>query len=180
MLADPFGKRFVASQSIMPGQGRVKFLVEVCDPSEAEAFAYSINGVVVSDFYTPQYFDPVKNPAVRYSYTGAVKAPRQVLKGGYLSWMVPETTEWFQATFFGPKLVFKKLGKLSMSGGKSWREIIDASTTEPVKKIFAPKEKLTAAALLSTAFSTPVIERASNAWAEQLEADIAALEKSHK
>ena len=36
MLADPFGNRLVPGQSPKPGQGRVEFLVEVCDPSEAE------------------------------------------------------------------------------------------------------------------------------------------------
>ena len=34
MLADPFGNRLVAAQSVKPGQGRVRYLVEVCDPSE--------------------------------------------------------------------------------------------------------------------------------------------------
>ena len=32
MLADPFGRRLVAGESPVRGQGRVKFLVEVCDP----------------------------------------------------------------------------------------------------------------------------------------------------
>src|SRR5215468_8117983 len=79
MLVDPFGNRLVAGQSPKPGQGRVEFLVEVCDPSEAAAFAYTINGITVSDFYSPAYFDPVVNAAVRYSFTGALKKPRQVL-----------------------------------------------------------------------------------------------------
>jgi hypothetical protein len=34
MLADPFGNRLVAGRSPKPGQGRVNFLVEVCDPCE--------------------------------------------------------------------------------------------------------------------------------------------------
>src|SRR6476620_2401805 len=34
MLADPFGNRLVAGKSLKAGQGRVEFLVEVCDPSE--------------------------------------------------------------------------------------------------------------------------------------------------
>ncbi len=33
MLADPFGDRFVTSDSLIPEQGRVAYLVEVCDPS---------------------------------------------------------------------------------------------------------------------------------------------------
>jgi len=76
MLADPFGRRMVAGPSPKPDQGRVKFLVEVCDPSEAENFAYSVNGVTVSDFYTPHYFDPVASPQTRYSFTGVITEPR--------------------------------------------------------------------------------------------------------
>jgi hypothetical protein len=96
MLADPSGNRTQAGNSAANGQGRVEFLVEVCDPSEAVQFAYSANGVLVSDFYTPNFFDPVAAPGVRYSFTGAITEPRQVLDGGYLSWFDPETEHLFQ------------------------------------------------------------------------------------
>jgi len=100
MLADPFGRRTVAGPSPKQSQGRVKFLVEVCDPCEADEFAYTVNGIKVSDFYTPKYFDPVTS-GERYSFSGAVKEPRQVLKGGYLSWYHPPTKSWWQRTWFG-------------------------------------------------------------------------------
>src|SRR5262245_8723229 len=61
MLADPFGSRVIAGDSIKSGQGRVEYLVEVCDPSEAAEFGYTVNGVLLSDFYTPAYFDPVSS-----------------------------------------------------------------------------------------------------------------------
>src|SRR5262245_53403794 len=35
MLVDPSGNRIAAGDSVKPGQGRVNYLVEVCDPSEA-------------------------------------------------------------------------------------------------------------------------------------------------
>jgi hypothetical protein len=101
MLGDPFGRRMVAAESVIPGQGRVQYLVEVCDPSEGAAFAYSINNITVSDFYTPHFFDPVGSGGVRYSFTNAIKHPREVLPGGYLSWYVPKTREWWQRTWFG-------------------------------------------------------------------------------
>jgi hypothetical protein len=101
MLADPFGRRTVAGESPVKGQGRVNFLVEVCDPCEAASCAYTINGIQVSDFYTPNYFDPMPSDGVRYSYTGKLKEPRQVLKDGYLSWYVPSTKKWWQRNWFG-------------------------------------------------------------------------------
>jgi hypothetical protein len=79
MLVDPSGNRTAAGDSVKPGQGRVEFLVEVCDPSEAAQFGYAINGVLVSDFYTPEYFDPIAANGVRYSFVGAITKPRQVL-----------------------------------------------------------------------------------------------------
>ena len=51
MLVDPFGNRLVAGDSPKADQGRAQFLVEACDPSEDAQFAYTVNGVVVSDFY---------------------------------------------------------------------------------------------------------------------------------
>jgi hypothetical protein len=98
MLVDPFGNRLIASDSIKKGQGRVKYLVEVCDPSEDASFGYSVNGVLLSDFYTPHFFDPVHSSATRYSFTGAIKQPREIKKGGYLSWYDPQTKKWWQAT----------------------------------------------------------------------------------
>ena len=139
MLADPFGNRLVAGNSPKRGQGRVNFLVEVCDPSEDQQFAYTVNGVTVSDFYTPHFFDPVSESSVRYSYTGAVKGPRTILQGGYLSWGVLETNEWFQMIWFDTaKPVFRSLGVLSGTG--SLRATIDRLTPTPLKTTKLPTE----------------------------------------
>ena len=96
MLVDPFGSRFVPGDSPMPDQGRVNFLLEACDPSEGAQFGYTVNNLLVSDFYTPNYFDPVQSSGVRYSFTGAITEPRQVLRGGYLSWQEPISKHFFQ------------------------------------------------------------------------------------
>ena len=56
MCADPYGNRLVTARAVKPGQGRVEYLVEVCDP--CEAVSYEIDGVAVSDFYTPQFLRP--------------------------------------------------------------------------------------------------------------------------
>jgi predicted chitinase len=131
MLVDPFGRRMVAGDAPADsGQGRVSYLVEVCDPCESATFAYSSNGIRVSDFYTPAFFDPVAANGVQYSFTGALKGPRQVLQGGYLSWQDPETGIWWQATKFnGDQQVIRRLGQLDLSGGTSARSAVDALTT---------------------------------------------------
>jgi len=148
MLGDPFGNRLVAGKSPKQGQGRVNFLVEVCDPSEDRQFAYTVNGVTVSDFYTPHFFDPVAAPSVRYSYTGALTKPRTILRGGYLSWVVPQTNEWFQMVWFNTaKPVFRSLGVLSGKMTGSLRATIDRLTPTPLETTtLAPKSPLLAAA----------------------------------
>lgn len=129
MLADPFGNRLVAGNSPKKKQGRVEFLVEVADPSEDAAFGYTVNGILVSDFYTPNFFDPVKAAGVRYSFTGAITAPRQVLKGGYLSWHDPVSNHWWQLTYFGKK-AYRDLGVLGQLKG-NLRATIDSMTPLP-------------------------------------------------
>jgi hypothetical protein len=146
MLADPFGNRLIAGDSPKTDQGRVEFLVEVCDPSEGAEFGYSVNGIVLSDFYTPNYFDPVQSAGVRYSYTGAITEPRQVLRGGYLSWHEPVSDHWWQEVFFDGSSEFRDLGTIDDSTG-SLRTAIDRRTTvEAFKSMVKNKRELVSAA----------------------------------
>ena len=132
MLADPFGNRLVPGPSPKPGQGRVEYLVEVCDPSEAPQFGYTVNDVLMSDFYTPRFFDPVKAAGTRYSFTGAITAPRTILKGGYISWHDPVSDHWWQQTWFrGNKPTFRDLGIFDMAKHGALRAWIDGSTDHP-------------------------------------------------
>jgi hypothetical protein len=138
MLVDPWGNRMVAGDSPKGDQGRAQFLVEPCDPSEDASFAYTVNGVLVSDFYTVRFFDPVAAPGARYSYTGAIQRPRQVLQGGYLSWLDVASNEWWQETWFsGNAPAFRNLGALNARDG-SFRSQIDRLTWEETQKAISP------------------------------------------
>jgi len=139
MLADRFGNRVVSSLSPDDNTTRVEILVEVCDPSEDSKFSYTIDGVVVSDFYTPSYLDPLTAPGVRYGFTSALTKARQVLKGGYISYHDLSSDHWFQITFFGTKPEVVDLGILSTSGGQSIRAQIDRMTRVPVLERGLPK-----------------------------------------
>jgi hypothetical protein len=61
--------------------------VEACDPCEANNYGYQIQGTLVSDFITPHFYDSVETPGSPYSFTGAIKRPRQILPGGYISFV---------------------------------------------------------------------------------------------
>jgi hypothetical protein len=112
MLVDPQGNLTRAGDSLKSGQGRVEYLIEVCDPCQDSRFAYSVNSVLVSDFYTPQYFDPVKSSSVRYSFSGQVRGPHEVLDGGYLSWFDPKTRHLFQLQVDGKKQTIADKGEV--------------------------------------------------------------------
>jgi hypothetical protein len=132
MLADPFGNRLVSGDSPNPKRpGRVDFLVEICDPCEKPDFGYTVNGIRVSDFYTPRYFDPAQpsmpHPA-RYDFMGHITEPRQVLPQGYLSWREGDG-EWFQELYFGKKPQFRPIGKFDKSAG-SLRTWIDSTSAQ--------------------------------------------------
>lgn len=174
MLADPFGNRLIAGPSIKTGQGRVNYLVEVSDPSEASEFGYTVNDLVMSDFYTPAFFDPVTASGVRYSFTGALTKPREVLKGGYLSWHEPVTDMWWQATFFGAKLTFRNLGRIDASKG-SLRSQIDAKSGRDSIKFMQPKRNLL---LTAAAKRTTSGNRSSCSRATSLRAQIEVLRKA--
>jgi len=151
-------------------QKRVEYLVEVCDPSEAAPFGYTVNDVPVSDFYTPSYFDPVFAPGVRYSFTGAIKKPRQVLRGGYVSWHNPVDDHWYQLTWFsGSKPRLRDLGVFSASS-RSTREMIDIATKTP-RNTGKVKLKSAFQALTASAGAIP----SSAGKAHYLELEIATL-----
>ena len=129
MLADPQGTLTRAGNSLKHGQGRVEYLIEVCDPCQASKFAYTVNSVMVSDFYTPQYFDPVKSGSVRYSFTGQIRGPREVLDGGYLSWFDPTTKHLFQLQVDGKKKTIADMGEVPL-GAMSLRALSDSVSTD--------------------------------------------------
>jgi hypothetical protein len=171
MLVDPFGSRFVAGDSPMPDQGRVNFLVEACDPSEGAKFGYTVNNLLVSDFYTPHYFDPVQSTGVRYSFTGAITEPRQVLQGGYLSWQEPISRRFFQERRIETaEPDFKDLGLLTGGGSLTPREFIDRATDRFTQ---AAMQAGKTSALMASNLSSDKLDQAmvsqAKRWEEMLE-----------
>jgi|HubBroStandDraft_2_1064218.scaffolds.fasta_scaffold54159_2 hypothetical protein len=136
MLVDPNGNRLQPSTSIEIKNGKIvdgtdqfAYLVEACDPCEADNYAYPIQGVAVSDFLTPHFYDPMVTPGTRYSFTGAIKAPREILPGGYISWVNQETDEIQQLLWVDtskpPEIV-----NLGSASGLSLREWVDNRMAE--------------------------------------------------
>jgi hypothetical protein len=94
MIADPFGNRLIAAAAPGESDRRVNYLLEVCDPCLSTW--YPVNGVPVADFYTPRYFDPVRTDGTRYSFTGEIWHPLQILENGYVTWIDPADSGLYQ------------------------------------------------------------------------------------
>ena len=133
MAHDPTGNNKHTAQAIQlvngqvhSAKGKVDYLVEICDPCEGPDHAYRIDGITVSDFYTPHYFDAAPTAGRQYSFTGAVKQPRQVLKGGYLCWYNPRLNKMQMLRHLArdrePRIHTFNIGA---PGKQSLREMID-------------------------------------------------------
>ena len=109
MLVDPSGNRLQAGPLLdaavhlgLP-QHHVQYIVEVCNPVEDGQYGYQINGVLVSDFFTPNFYDPASSGGVRYDFVGALSGPREVVTNGYISWLDPVGGDAMQLqNFLGP------------------------------------------------------------------------------
>lgn len=115
MIVNPYNNAYYVMPSFCPRQNDVLYSVEVCDPVSTEAQAYVIDGLLVSDFVTPRYFDP--DPAaiagVKYSFRGNADGPLgmaiaksrtkasggyAVAPGGYQNWQTLDEKEHWRAT----------------------------------------------------------------------------------
>jgi hypothetical protein len=129
MIADPFGNRLIAAA--LPGDParRANYLVEVCDP--CLSIFYPVNGVPVSDFYTPQYFDPVRTEGTRYSFTGEIDRPLQILEGGYLTFIDPLDSGLYQLRAGEPEpAIIADIAELS-SSSTPLRILVDNAPQTP-------------------------------------------------
>jgi len=165
MLVDPSGSQLITKRAPGDSPRKVQYLVEVCDPCQAPQ-DYHVNSIQVSDFITPQYYDPVAAPGVRYSFTGAITVPRTLLPKGYLCYREPETGVMMEWTFGNDP---RPLG--TPVAGVSLRTWVDARTSHP-DLCGVPEDSH---ALATSRAAQAATAAASRALAEQLEEEIDAL-----
>jgi hypothetical protein len=144
MLVDPAGNRLqvsraieIAGNDVRDAIGQFEYLVEACDPCEGSQYAYTIQGVAVSDFITPRFYDPVATGSARYSYAGHIQRPRQILPGGYISFTDPASNSLQQIQFLGPKPILKDLGA---ANGKPLRVLSDGGSYTDVRNYRTHKQ----------------------------------------
>ncbi len=137
MLADPWGNRMHGGRlpagledryrdlGLKHETSHVSYLLEACDPCEATS--YDVGGVELSDFLRPQWYAANERVHVAYSFAGGCKRPREVARGGYVSFVLPNG-HWIQVfADGGGKLTVQDLGRFDKSRFSSLREFTDFS-----------------------------------------------------
>jgi hypothetical protein len=100
MLADPDINLTVFVQP-SGDRGRL-YAYETCDACEADGFGYDINGVTVSDFVFPSWFESFRKSGTQFDFGKHIKKPFHLLKGGYIGvFDVASGTGWHQITAEG-------------------------------------------------------------------------------
>jgi hypothetical protein len=89
MLADPW----INLTAIDP-QSQRAYAYETCDAVEADALGYEIDGILVSNFVLPAYFQ--RDGAGPYDYKGVITAPFSLAQGGYMSYLTSLSGGWHQ------------------------------------------------------------------------------------
>ena len=76
------------------------YAYEVCDACEDDQFGYVIDGVTVSDFVHPTWFESFRDPgSTQFDHGKHITAPFQLLPGGYIGvFDVGAGTGWHQLT----------------------------------------------------------------------------------
>jgi hypothetical protein len=88
MIADPGVNLYASGYYIKSGRHYRAFLpYEVCDP--VQDALYSIDGVKVSDFVVPEWFEEERpRDSMKFSFLDSVREPFELAYGGYIDAMV--------------------------------------------------------------------------------------------
>ena len=98
MLADPdITLSAFAQTNDTTGQ---LYAYEVCDACEDDQYGYQIDGVLVSDFVYPSWFESFQKPnATQFDHQNRITQPFQLLAGGYIGvFNVTGGSGWTQKT----------------------------------------------------------------------------------
>lgn len=99
MLGDPDVNLTVFVQDGEHPKGRL-YAYEVCDACEDDSFGYTVDGVLVSDFVYPAWFESFRRKgSTRFDYGGHLHRPFDLLAGGYIGYFdVTAGHGWQQIT----------------------------------------------------------------------------------
>ncbi|MDR6564963.1 MULTISPECIES: hypothetical protein [unclassified Arcicella] len=107
-IINPQIDKFSALEDLTILNSKGQSFFEICDICQSKEYAYRVNGILVSNFVTPNYYDTVPQKNVQYDYLNFVERPGEILEGGYRSWKLNDS-EVLQAFKVKGLLVYKKI-----------------------------------------------------------------------
>jgi hypothetical protein len=107
MLGDPDINLTVFRES-KDGSSGTLYAYETCDACEDDSFGYKIDGVLLSDFVFPEWFEDFHPAGTKYDYQGKIAAAFQLIKGGYIGiYKINSGAGWTQLTDEKTSLLYK-------------------------------------------------------------------------
>jgi hypothetical protein len=100
MLADPYINLSAIQEPGRDGGMMTLYAYEVCDACEGDSDGYEINGLLLSDFVYPTWFEGFWGPgSTQFDYKNLIESPFQLRPGGYISvFDVDSGRGWSQLT----------------------------------------------------------------------------------
>ncbi|MDI9882437.1 hypothetical protein [Flectobacillus longus] len=106
IVHNPYLKKFRKTTGFKENEDDPLYVEEVADATDGKG--YLIDGVEVSNFITPDWFNKVHVEGIKYDFLGLLKRPRELYEGGYISWLSVQGEYW-QAVKTKGKLLIRKL-----------------------------------------------------------------------
>jgi hypothetical protein len=106
MLGDPDINLTVFRQQ-QDGSG-VLYAYETCDACEDDQFGYQINGVLVSDFVLPSWFEDFHSSGTQFDFCNKINTAFGLIAGGYIGvYNVTAGNGWTQLTAKNAPMAYK-------------------------------------------------------------------------
>ena len=86
-----------------------KIMMEIADATNG--LGYKINGIEVSNFVTPDYYNAYADDELKKDFMGVLKKPYELYEGGYMSFLDAYGDYWQAVQAKGRLLVYKLTGK---------------------------------------------------------------------
>jgi hypothetical protein len=135
LLANPTGSGRRPGPSRVAGQGTVEYLLDMCAPCQAIASAYAIDGVVVSDFCTPEFFAASPGRSGPYSHTGAVRHGLMPAANGLLTWLADDGLLYQTRCDDTGRMTVRSGFSVAQRGRISLRELVDLITPDRLERL---------------------------------------------